>query len=223
MRRLLPVLILLGCGLAAVGPGHGGFAFAATVYQCTGADGRKVFQDKPCRADQHQQVLDVPNVAAGSPPPAAAAPVPAAPDYAPPPAAPAAPTTALPLMYTCQRATDGKAYLSDNGNPAAYQVPYGMLDDDQASLAESYGADRGGAGISAPEANRGKVNSDMVANYYVWVQDACRPLDQDETCQALPDAYDDNEHKLRNAFKSQQPPLLRREAQLQAQLANCGG
>jgi len=224
MRRFLPVLTLLGCGLTVVGLASRGSAFVATIYQCVGADGRTVFQDKPCRPGQNQHALDLPDVPTGSPPPAAAAPAPATPDDATPsPAAPATPAAPLPAMYTCQRATDGKTYLSDNGNPAPYQAPYGMLGDDRASLSEAYGANRGGAGISAPEANRGKINSDMVANYYVWVQDQCRPLDPDETCRALQDAYDENEHKLRNAFKSQQPPLLRREAQLHAQLASCGG
>jgi hypothetical protein len=124
-------------------------------------------------------------------------------------------------MYACVRATDGKTYLSDHGDPAPYQAPYGVVGAGQLPLSEVYGADRGGAGISAPEANRGRVSPGLVANNYVWVQDQCRELDVEETCQALQDAYDQNEQKLRNAFKSQRPPLERREAQLQAQLANC--
>ena len=142
-----------------------------------------------------------------------------APSPAPPPDTP--PATPLPVMYTCIRATDGKSYLSQNGNPPPYQAPYGVLGVGQRSLAGVYGPDRGAAGISAPEANRGRVTSGMVANNYVWVQDECRPLDAAETCQALQQAYDENERQLRNAFKSQRPPLEQREAQLQAQLASC--
>ena len=133
-----------------------------------------------------------------------------------PPAAP------LPVMYTCTRATDGKTYLSQNGNPAPYQAPYGVLGAEQQPLSETYGADRGAAGISAPEANRGRVTSGMVADNYVWVQDQCRELDAGETCQALQQAYDENEHQLHNAFASQRAPLEKREAQVQAQLASCG-
>lgn len=125
-------------------------------------------------------------------------------------------------MYACTRATDGKTYLSQNGNPAPYQAPYSVLGAEPQPLSEVYGADRGAAGISAPEANRGRVTSGMVAGNYVWVQDRCQELDVAETCHALQQAYDENEHQLHNAFKSQRPPLEKREAQLQAQLASCG-
>jgi hypothetical protein len=82
---------------------------------------------------------------------------------------------------------------------------------------------RGGAGASAPELNRGKVSSTLVANNYVWVQDQCRELSPQETCDALQDAYDKNEHQLKQAFKSEQAPFEKREAELQAQLAGCPG
>lgn len=215
-------LVLLAC-LAALALAGSGRAPATTVYQCVGADGRPVFQDKPCRADQRQRVVelpDVPSMTPAAPRPAASAPSPGVePAPAPPPDIP--PAAPLPVMYTCTRATDGKTYLSQNGNPPPYQAPYGVLGAAQQPLSDVYGADRGAAGISAPEANRGRVTSGMVANNYVWVQDACRPLDAAETCQALQQAYDENEHQLRNAFKSQRPPLEKREAQLQAQLASC--
>ena len=213
LRLLLPALALT---LGSPGPGR---ASATTVYQCVGNDGRTVFQDKPCRAGQHERVLALPDAPATTPPTAQ----PPAPPVQTATVAPAPPAVApLPVMYTCTRATDGKSYLSQNGNPPPYQAPYGVLGAEQRSLSDVYGPDRGAAGISAPEANRGRVTTGMVADNYVWVQDQCRPLDPSETCQALQQAYDENEHQLRNAFQSQRAPLERREAQLQAQLASCG-
>lgn len=221
MRRCLP-LLASGLGLLAGGLAWHGSATATTIYECTAADGRVIYQDTPCRPGQQQRTMQVAD-APSSPPPAATPPAPETPaDAAPPPPAPG-PAAPLPVMYACVRATDGKTYLSDNGNPAPYQAPYGVLGAEQLPLSDVYGPDRGGAGISAPEANRGRVTSGLVANHYVWVQDQCRELDVEETCQALQDAYDRNEHQLDNAFKSQRPPLEKREAQLQAQLAGCGG
>jgi hypothetical protein len=218
--RCPPLSILLGLGLLFAGLAWCGNAAATTIYECTTADGRVIYQDTPCGAGQQQRTMQVADAPAAprpaAPPTSGAPPEPAAP---PPARAPSAP---LPLMYTCVRATDGKTYLSDNGNPPPYQAPYGVLGAEQLPLSEVYGPDRGAAGISAPEANRGRVTSGMVADDYVWVQDQCREMDVEETCQALQDAYDQNEHKLGNAFKSQRPPLEKREAQLQAQLTNCG-
>jgi hypothetical protein len=221
MHHLAAVSIVLAGCLLAAGPAARVLAADTTVYECVGADGRAVFQDSPCGAGLRQRTLAVPDMPSRSPPP----PVPRAPP--PPPAddGPAAaapePAAPLPVMYACTRATDGKTYLSDHGDPAPYLAPYGVLGAEQLPLSEVYGPDRGGAGMSAPEANRGRVTAGLVANNYVWVQDSCRELDPAQTCQALQDAYDENDHQLRNAFKSQRPPLERREAQLRAQLASC--
>lgn len=210
-----PPRALLACLLIALG----GSASATTVYKCTDARGAVTYQDAPCPRVQKQQpihLIDEPSVApaaeasVATPPPA---------DPVPPPAP--APTAPLPVMYGCQRATDGTTYLSSNGNPPPYQAPYGVLGADQLPLGSVYG--RGGAGASAPELNRGKVTSGLVANNYVWVQDQCRELSPQETCDALQDAYDKNEHQLKQAFKSEQPPFEKREAELQAQLDNCQG
>jgi len=221
MRRLLPLLLLLGCGLLAGTLVR--TAAATTIYQCVGADGRTVFQDKPCTRNQHQQKLRLPDVPTLAPPPAPAQ-APTTADTAPPPPAPEPlPSPApLPTMYTCVRATDGSSYLSANGDPQPYLAPYGIVGEPR-SLADAYGPGRGAAGGSAPEANHGRVSSDLVANNYVWVQDQCRALDPAETCQALQQAWEDNEHKLHNAFQSQRPPLEKREAELSAQLASCRG
>ena len=221
MRRLLPVFLLFGCGLLAGALPRP--AAATTIYRCVGADGRAVFQDKPCARDQHQQQLSVSDVPTMAPPASPTpAPAPTDTDTAPPPSPAPAPAAPLPTMYTCVRATDGSSYLSDNGDPQPYLAPYGIVGEPR-SLADAYAPDRGAAGGSAPEANHGRVTSDLVANNYVWVQDQCRALDSAETCQALQQAWEDNEHKLRNAFQSQRPPLEKRAAELTAQLASCRG
>ncbi|WP_266172119.1 DUF4124 domain-containing protein [Dyella subtropica] len=216
MRRLLALLLLL-LPFSATPVG------ATTVYKCTGGDGKVIYQDAPCTKAQHQQTIDLPDQ------PSVAQPRPAPPattdqgTSAPPPPAPyvpAEPSVPLPRMYGCTRATDGKVYLSTQGYPEPYLAPFGILGAVQMPLAHAYGP-AGGAGISAPEANRGKITSGLVAGNYVWVQDQCRPLTIQETCHALQDAYDENARKLRRAFKSDRPPLEQRDNELRAQLGQC--
>jgi hypothetical protein len=222
---LLCLLCLLACGAAAA---------ATTVYRCTTARGQVVFQDTPCPAAQRQHVLALPEVpaVAGSVLPAAppadreqaeadapASPLPSAAPVAPLPVM----VAPLPVLYACTRATDGQTYLSRKGDPAPYLAPFGMLGAQQMPLSDVYGTTRGKAGMSAPESNRGRVTSTLVANNYVWVQDRCRELTPEETCRALDDADDENARKLRRAFKSDRAPLERRDAELKAQLLNCQG
>ncbi len=192
---------------------------AGTAYQCTDASGKLSFQDKPCGAQQRQQVLQLDNSQPYTPAPPDTASAPAA-AFIPPPPAPAPPASPLPTLYACVRATDGKTYTSEQGDPQPYQVPFGILGAGSLPLSRVYSGP-GAAGASAPELNHGRVTPGLVANYYVWVQDQCRELTRAETCRSLRDAYDDNEEKLRRAFKSDQPPLEQREQQLRAQLRNC--
>lgn len=194
-------------------------AWAGTAYKCTATDGKTVYQDKPCPGSQRQETLQLDDSVPLTPPPASK-PLTSAPADTSPPPLPAPPSTPLPVMYACLRATDGKTYLSDNGDPQPYQVPYGIVGPGSQSLSQVYGPPNS-AGASAPELNRGRVTPGMIANYYVWVQDQCRELTHAETCHALRDAYDDNATKLRRAFKSDQPPLEQRDEQLRAQLRNC--
>jgi len=195
-------------------------ALGSTAYQCIGADGKVTFQDKPCAAGQRQQKIQLDDSQPSAPPPAAVPESRAVASPQAPQPRPAEPVAPLPVMYICSRATDGKTYFSDIGNPPPYQAPYGVVGSAQLSLAQAYGPPNGG-GASAPELNRGRVNPGMIANYYVWVQDACRQLTPGETCRALRDAYDENETKLQRAFKSDQPPLEKRERELHAQLQSC--
>jgi hypothetical protein len=212
MIRLYLLALLLLLSLPAV---------AGTAYQCTDAQGKVSFQDKPCGDKQRQQVLQLDD----SQPPTQPAREPVntpepKPETVGPPSSPAPPDSPLPILYACVRATDGTTYTSENGEPQPYQVPYGILGAGQLPLSQVYGGP-GAAGASAPELNRGRVTRGLIANHYVWVQDQCRELTRAETCRALRDAYDDNAAKLRRAFKSDQPPLEQREQALHAQLRNC--
>ncbi|HEY2621866.1 MAG TPA: DUF4124 domain-containing protein, partial [Dyella sp.] len=137
-----------------------------------------------------------------------------------PPPEPVEPLPPLPLMYTCISATDGKTYLSDNGDPQPYQVPYGILGAGSLPLSQVYGPPNS-AGASAPELNRGRIRPGLIANYFVWVQDQCRELTPQETCHELREALDATETKLKRAFKSDQPPLEKREQELREQLRGC--
>lgn len=205
-RRGLLFLLLLSVAPAAAG---------TTVYKCTGHDGKVSYQGMPCSAMQRQKTLTLsdrqPTPAPAPVAPVADTPAPA-PAIAAPPPPPSRPAAPLPLMYRCVRATDGTTYLS-SGQPAPYLAPLGMLGIVPTSLAQTYSG--------ANHMGHGKVTAGLVANNYTWVQDRCRELSPSETCQALHDDWDANEDKLRRAFKSDQPPLLKREAELRAQLTNC--
>ncbi|HEX8776995.1 MAG TPA: DUF4124 domain-containing protein [Rhodanobacter sp.] len=197
---------LIGAGLYM--PCH-----AQTVYRCMGAHGEASYQSTPCPGAQHQQqiTLDAPP-APSLPPPAPAPPADAPPAVtAPPPPPPAAP---IPVLYQCVRATDGKSYLSSNGAPPGYYAPLGIVSV-PTSLGQQYNA--------ANHMGRDPPNAAMVSGYYTFVQDRCRELDAEETCAALRKDWSENERRLGRAFKSDQPPLLRREAELRAQLQGCGG
>jgi len=209
MRRIFFLLLLLPTS-----------AMAGAAYKCTAAKGTVIYQDVPCAKGQRQETLDLPQDL--GPPPSA----PSTPDSgeqtaaAPPAAAPSKPVAPLPTMFVCLKATDGKSYISAKGDPQPYLVPFGILGAAPQPLAQVYGAG-GGGGASAPELNRGKINPNLVGNNFVWVRDQCRPLSASETCSALRDDYDDVESKLGRAFKSDRPPLEKRETKLLAQLASC--
>lgn len=213
MHRLLALLLLL---VVISGP-----VAAGTVYKCRGADGQLSYQDAPCAKTQ-QQTLQLPDYQAAPSPPANA---PSEPADTPPVTGEApvsSPTPVVPLtqLYRCMHAVDGSAYVGSNGHPQPFLAPLGMLGALPTSLSQAYGQP-GGAGISAPEANRGRVTSGLVASNYAWVQDPCRPLSVPEICHVLRDELEQNTRKLQRAFKSDRPPLQRRDDELRAQLANC--
>ena len=189
-------------------------AAATSVYKCTDARGQTSYQDAPCPHTQRQQRISLQDQAPAT---ALADPAPAPPASAEPPA-PSAPLPRIPpapppTMYGCVRATDGKSYLSSNGNPPPYLAPLGMLDILPSSLSQTYGA--------ANLASKPRPTAGMVGGNFTQVQDQCHELSRQETCNALRDAYDENAHKLQHAFKSDQPPLEQRDAELRAQLAGC--
>lgn len=195
-----------------------GTAAATTVYKCQ-ADGQTIYQQAPCAKHQRQETIALPDSA---PADGRVAPMPEAPartaaeETTPPPIA----TVPPPRLFGCIRATDGKPYTSENGQPEPYMAPFGVLGAVSQPLAEAYG--RGAAVASAPELNRGNGTAAAVATRnYVWVQDQCRPLSPAEACQALRDDAEANQRRIRNAFKSERGPLDAKDAQLQAQLKGC--
>ncbi|MDE2087651.1 MAG: DUF4124 domain-containing protein [Xanthomonadaceae bacterium] len=203
----LPALFLL-IGTIACAP-----CAAQTVYQCAGAHGEASYQSTPCPGGRGRQfTLETPPPAP-APPPAADSTAPPAPvaEAPPPPPPPAAP---VPLLYQCVRATDGKRYISTNGNPPGYYAPLGMVGL-PIPLTEQYTA--------ANHMGNAQPDAAMVSGYYTFVQDRCRAMSTEETCAALRKDWAENERKLSRAFKSDQPPLLAREAELRAQLQGCGG
>ncbi|MEO8999698.1 MAG: DUF4124 domain-containing protein [Rhodanobacter sp.] len=210
MQRLATLLLLLAFISGSA---------AGTVYKCSGAGGQVTYQDAPCAKTQQQQTLQLSNDTAAAAP-AAVASTPAPATVAETPAAPAEPRTPLTQLYGCMHAVDGGSYVSSNGHPQPFLAPLGMLGALPTSLSQAYGQP-GGAGISAPEANHGRVSSGLVASNYVWVQDQCRPLSVPEICHELRDEYEQNARRLQRAFQSDQPPLQRRDSELHAQLTNC--
>jgi hypothetical protein len=194
-------------------------ATADTVYKCSDGHGHVSYQKQRCASAMKQEALQVSNaVAAPAPmPPTPGTTVPAVDKPAP---EPSAPRVRLTKMYQCMHAVDGGLYVSSNGHPRPFLAPLGMLGALPNSLSDAYGQP-GGAGISAPEATRGRVSSSLVAGSYTQIQDQCRPMSVPEICDWLRDQNEANERKLQRAFKSDQPPLLRRETELRAQLTRC--
>lgn len=196
-------------------------AHAETVYKCV-AGGRTIYQQQPCAKGQHAETLQLDD---STPANGQVAPMPSAPpaqgvfvDVDPP----APPPRPLPAMYGCVRATDGKPYTSSNGHPEPYMAPFGVLGAVSQSLSSAYG-NPNAAVSSFPEVNHGKGNAAGIAtSNYVWVQDQCRQLTPAETCQALRDENDANQKAIRNAFKSERPPLDAKDARLRSQLQACG-
>ena len=214
MHRLPALLLLL---VVISGP-----VAAGTVYKCRGANGQLSYQDAPCAKTQQQQALQLPDERAAPSPPASAPPEPVDTPPVTEEALVPSPTPVVPLIqqYRCVHAVDGSAYVSSNGHPQPFLAPLGMLGALPTSLSQAYGHP-GGAGISAPEANHGRVTSGLVASNYVRVQDQCRPLSVPEICRELRDQQEQNARKLQRAFKSDRPPLQRRDDALRAQLTNC--
>lgn len=197
---------------------------AAQIYKCVGTGGRVSFQDQPCARQQQQQVLHDNSSSA-----AVVAPAPPAPeDTAPTPARstspPPQPAVPVNLLFRCVHATDGKTYVSRDGNPRPYLVPLGVIGGAAPlPLAQVYGGTDGArAGISAPELAP-HASPALIASNYTRVQDRCWQLDAQQTCVALQKKYDANEDKLRNAFDSDKPPLLKRETQLHREMTGCPG
>ncbi|RUL64361.1 DUF4124 domain-containing protein [Dyella dinghuensis] len=177
-----------------------------TAYKCISAQGQVTYQGAPCKHDQKQQTLQLDDNEPGTPP-AQADENDTQQTAATPAPRPPVPTTPPSLMYRCTRATDGKTYLSNNGNPAPYYAPLAMTGIIPTPL-----------GQTSP---RVTANAAMVASHYTQVQDQCQPMSPQDTCSELRSQYDDTEKKLSRAFKSDQLALQQRESELLAELSHC--
>jgi hypothetical protein len=88
------------------------------------------------------------------------------------------------------------------------------------SLARAYGT-RGGAGVSAPELSKPRIDGPRIAAGMTEVQDFCLLAAQAQVCHFVQKEFDENHRELRMAMPHEQPPLREREQQLQQQLQNC--
>jgi hypothetical protein len=195
-------------------------AVRAQVFKCTATNGAVSFQDHACARGQRQSIVDVPSRAPPgyAPPPVATTAAPSAAASASPPAY-APPPSPLPTMYLCVGAVNGKHYLT-RSPPPPYLAPLGVMGYPPQSLSQAYGSP-GGAGMSAPELSRPRVGGPRIATGMTEVQDFCLPATQAQVCSYVQREYDENHRKLRMAMPHEQPPLERREQQLQDQLRNC--
>lgn len=208
MRHVMPLLLLLASLAAAP-------VAATTVYRCVGASGALSYQDRPCAAGQKASRIVLPDSAPSAPVP----PPPSLPTVAPAPPPAAPPPAPLPQLYACYRATDGKRYVSSDGNPPSYLAPIGVLGAISMPLARTYGPE--GAGISAPGVGPKPHVASRIAGYYTSVQDHCVPLPRAEICRRVQQQYDAVEHKLRNAFQDAKPALEAEASHLRSQLRGC--
>ena len=211
MRRFDALLLIAHALLFAWAVAPARAAADTTAYKCVAANGAVTYQGTPCAHGQRQQTIQLTDDTAGTPSPAPSSSVA---DTAPhadtvPPSPPIKPPSApLPQLYRCTRATDGKPYISNNGNPQPYYAPLAMTGIVPTPIGQNYGG-------------RVSPNAAMIASHYTQVQDQCQAMAPQDTCNTLRDEYDENEKKLSRAFKSDQPPLLQRESELLAQLQQC--
>lgn len=218
-RASFPWLAFIGIVWLACTP----LAAHAQVYRCTSSSGSIAFQDQPCPRAQRQTIVNVPSRAPPGyvPPPVATSATPSAADIraAPVPAYVESPPSPLPVMYACIGAVNGKRYLTSTP-PGPYLAPLGVMGYPPQGLSQAYGG-RGGAGASAPELARPRVGGPRIGAAMTEVQDYCEPAAHAEVCGVVQRDLDENHRKLRRAMPSEEPPLERREAELQDQLRNC--
>jgi hypothetical protein len=216
MRR---VLILVA---SLILPSGGTRIHAANVYRCSSTSG-VVFQDKPCRDDQTQKRIALPDDPAPPVTPASAPIDVGAPTSAEsvqtvrtPPQIPA------PSFFLCMR-YDGNLYLSEDGVGGSSAVPLGMLGVPGRSLADAYGGPNG-IGVSAPGLRtipHLPASQAPLAGSYVWIEDTCHFAQPQEACAYLRNELDTVQSKLRRAFSDTQSQLERDENSLRERLRGC--
>lgn len=200
----------------------GSCAHATEVYRCSSASG-VVFQDQPCRDDQTQKRVALPDDPS---PPATPAPAPvdvdppAQPDPAQPVKMP--PQIPAPSFFLCTR-YDGNIYLSEDGVGGGSAVPLGMLGFPGRSLADAYGGPNG-IGVSAPGLRpipHLPASQAPLAGNYAWIEDTCHFAQPPEACAYLHNELDTVQSKLRRAFSDTQSQLERDENSLRERLRGC--
>lgn len=189
----------------------------AQVYRCSAADGSVRYQDHVCARGQKQADIDVPSRAPPGyvSPPAATVPETATRSASPPSAYLPPALSALPEMYECVGAVNGKEYLTQSP-PPPYLAPLGVLGYPPQSLAQVYGP-HGGGGVGKPT----PIGGPRIAAGMTEVQDTCLPATHAQVCGYVQREYDENHRKLRMAMPHEQPPFERREQQLRGQLRSC--
>lgn len=204
------IAVAMGLGWSAVA--------GAQVFKCTSATGAVSFQDHACTAGQRQALIDVPSHGPPgyAPPPTTAAP-PVSSAILPPPYVP---PVALPFMYACVGAVNGKHYLT-RSLPGPYLAPLGVLGYPPLGLSEAYGA-FGAHHESIPAlAPKVRVTGPSAAAAMTEVQDRCQPASQAEVCGVVEKEYAANQHELNLAMPREAPPLRARHEQLESELRNC--
>ncbi|HEX7348740.1 MAG TPA: hypothetical protein VF264_03705 [Rhodanobacteraceae bacterium] len=212
MKRVLAGLaIFIGIGWCAMA--------SAQVYKCSTGGGAPSFQDHPCAAGQRQAIVDVPSHGPPSAAPLPAASVsPPASAVLPPPYQP--PVAALPLMYACVGAVNGKHYLT-RSPPGPYLAPLGVMGYPPLSLSEAYGA-FGARHESIPAlAPKVRRTGPSLGSMLTEVQDRCRPATTAEVCGVVEKEAAANQHELNLAMPHEAVPLRARQQQLEAELRNC--
>ncbi|MBX3691063.1 DUF4124 domain-containing protein [Dokdonella sp.] len=217
MAPVKRLLILVGIG------GLASSVAAVEIVRCTTADGEVRYQDRPCAAGEAvhriQLVDDPPQASTSTTPQRNEAEDVGQPVAAMPGAAALAPT--MPSSWLCRRG-DGSRYLSDTGIGERRAVPLAMLGVPGRSLADAYGP--GGAGVSAPGLRQPGIDRSADAQIgaaYVWVEDACEPVDAGAACRFLEGEIDAAEYRLRRAFSDTSAQVRAEIAALRERAAAC--
>jgi hypothetical protein len=200
-------------------------ASAAIAFKCTAVDGTVSFQDRPCRATEKTQKLDLSDKP--SPNPGLPRNAPTQPARMPASDSPAVAATAIhaaapPSGFLCTR-DDGSRYLSDDGIGESRAVPLAMLGVPGRSLGDAYGGSNG-IGVSAPGLRTIPADNSLqgqIGSAYVWIEDPCEYVDGHQICAHLSAQIADAERRLRFAFSDTSAQVEAEISVLRTRAADC--